>query len=59
MVVPDNEDYTIAPYIIWMSGGRLKPSGMFWTVGGANSIIDLRCSRLSGSFEDFWEARGA
>jgi len=29
-------------------GGRLKRSGMFWTVRGANSIIALRCCRLSG-----------
>ena len=38
-------------------GGRLKCSGMFWTVRGANSIIALRCCRLSGKFEDYWEAR--
>jgi len=38
-------------------GGRLKRSGMFWTVQGANSIIALRCCRLSGKFEDYWEAR--
>jgi hypothetical protein len=24
-------------------GSRLKPSGMFWTVRGANAIIALRC----------------
>lgn len=36
---------------------RLKSGGMFWTVGGANAIIALRCSRLSGRFEDFWERR--
>jgi len=40
-------------------GGRLKRSGMFWTVRGANSIIALRCCRLSGKFEDYWEARRA
>jgi len=38
-------------------GARLKQSGMFWTVRGANSIIALRCNRLSGRFEDYWEAR--
>jgi hypothetical protein len=27
-------------------GSRLKPSGMFWTVRGANAIIALRCTRL-------------
>lgn len=40
-------------------GSRLKRSGMFWTVEGANRIIALRCCRLSGKFEDFWEARAA
>jgi hypothetical protein len=38
---------------------RLKQSGMFWTVRGANAIIALRCCRLSGRFEDYWEARRA
>lgn len=38
-------------------GARLKRSGMFWTVRGANAIIALRCCRLSGNFEDYWEAR--
>jgi hypothetical protein len=40
-------------------GRRLKQSGMFWTVRGANAIIALRCCRLSGHFEDYWEARRA
>ena len=40
-------------------GSRLKQSGMFWTVEGANRIIALRCCRLSGEFEDFWEDRSA
>jgi hypothetical protein len=40
-------------------GQRLKRSGMFWTVRGANAIIALRCCRLSGRFEDYWEARSA
>jgi len=38
-------------------GARLKRSGMFWTVCGANAIIALRCSRLSHRFEDYWESR--
>jgi hypothetical protein len=37
--------------------GRLKQSGMFLTVRGANAIIALRCCQLSGRFEDFWESR--
>ena len=39
--------------------GRLKQSGMFWTVRGANAIIALRCCQLSGGFEDYWESRRA
>ncbi len=38
---------------------HLKLSGMHWTVRGADAIIALRCSRLSGRFEDFWEHRSA
>jgi hypothetical protein len=37
--------------------GRLKQSGMFRTVRGANSIIALRGCQLSGRFEDYWESR--
>jgi len=36
-------------------GSRLKQSGMFWTVRGANAILALRCSHLNGRFEDYWE----
>ncbi len=38
---------------------RLKRSGMFWTVRGANAITALRCNRRSGQFEDYWENRHA
>jgi len=38
-------------------GSRLKQSGMFWTVRGANAIIVLRCCLLNGDLEDFWAAR--
>jgi len=38
-------------------GTRLKRAGMRWSVSGANAIIALRCSKLSGRFEDFWERR--
>ena len=38
-------------------GTRLKRAGMHWSVSGANAIIALRCSKLSGRFEDFWERR--
>jgi hypothetical protein len=40
-------------------GHRLKQSGMFWTVHGANAILALRCCHLNRSFEDYWEARRA
>ena len=40
-------------------GSRLKKSGMFWTVRGANSVIALRCCHLNGRFEDYWESRRA
>jgi hypothetical protein len=40
-------------------GHRLKQSGMFSTVHGANSILALRCSHLNGRFEDYWEGRRA
>ena len=38
-------------------GTRLKRSGMRWSLKGANAIIALRCSKLSGRFEGFWERR--
>jgi hypothetical protein len=38
-------------------GIRLKCSGMFWSVRGANSILALRCCRLSRKFEDYWADR--
>lgn len=38
-------------------GTRLKRAGMHWTLSGANAIIALRCSKLSGRYEDFWERR--
>jgi hypothetical protein len=40
-------------------GTRLKQSGMFWTVRGANAIIALRCCKLNGRLEDYWEHRSA
>jgi len=38
---------------------RLKRSGMFWTVRGANAILALRCCHFNGRFENYWEARRA
>jgi len=38
---------------------RLKQSGMFWSVRGANAILALRCCHLNGRIEDYWEGRRA
>lgn len=40
-------------------GSRLKQSGMFWTVCGANAILALRCCHLNGRFEEYWASRRA
>ena len=40
-------------------GSRLKQSGMFWSVFGANAILALRCCHLNDRMEDYWEARRA
>ena len=40
-------------------GTRLIRGGMHWTVRGANAIIALRCCKLSGRFENFWEQRSS
>ena len=36
---------------------RMKRSGMFWSVSGANAITALRCTLLSNRFDDYWENR--
>jgi hypothetical protein len=38
-------------------GTRLKRTGMHWTLDGANAILALRCSVLSGRFDEFWNRR--
>ena len=38
-------------------GTRCKRAGMHRTVAGVDAIIALRCCKLSGRFEDFWERR--
>lgn len=40
-------------------GARLKHSGMFWTVRGANAIIALRSCCVSGKLEHYWESRAS
>ncbi len=38
-------------------GTRLKRAGMHWSLRRSNAIIALRCCKLSGRFQDFWERR--
>lgn len=40
-------------------GTRLKRAGMHWTLHGANEIIGLRCCKLSGRYDGYWERRKA
>ena len=40
-------------------GGRLKKSGMHWSVSGANAILALRCTIKSGRYESFWERKAS
>lgn len=40
-------------------GKRLKNSGMFWSLRGANAILALGCCIRSNRFEDFWQAQAA
>jgi hypothetical protein len=38
-------------------GVRMMRAGMPWTVRGAKAIAALRCCRVSGRYEDFWDWR--
>ena len=38
-------------------GRRMKCTGMRWTVAGANPVLWVRCARLGGWFDDYWEHR--
>ena len=38
-------------------GRRMKCTGMRWTVAGANPVPWVRCARLSGWFDDYWDER--
>ena len=38
-------------------GRRMKCTGMRWTVAGANPVLWVRCARLSGWFDDYWDYR--
>jgi hypothetical protein len=53
-VLLDDDSAGPPPVVI---GRRLKQSGMFWTVSGANAIIALRCHQVSRKFEDYRASR--
>ena len=38
-------------------GRRMKCTGMRWSVAGANPVLWVRCTRLSGWFDDYWDDR--
>jgi hypothetical protein len=38
-------------------GKRTKQSGMFWKIQGAQNILDIRCTVLSDTYDDYWEWR--
>ncbi len=38
-------------------GRRMKCAGMRWSVDGANPVLWLRCARLGGWFDDYWNDR--
>jgi hypothetical protein len=35
-------------------GKRTKQSGMFWRVKGAQNILNIRCSVLNNTYDNFW-----
>lgn len=36
-------------------GERLKRSGMFWSLPGAENILTFRCAVMSNHYDDFWD----
>ncbi len=38
-------------------GKRAKQSGMFWRVYGAQNILNIRCSVMSETYDNYWQAR--
>jgi len=40
-------------------GGRLKQSGMFWTVPGATNVLTLRTALKSNRLNSFWQQRSS
>lgn len=40
-------------------GQRLKQSGMFWSLSGAQNVLSLRCALASNRFDQFWNQHHA
>lgn len=40
-------------------GQRVKESGMFWSVSGAENVLALRCAVMNENFDGFWSQPGA
>ena len=38
-------------------GKRTKQSGMFWKISGAQNVLDIRCSIISGTYDSYWKHR--
>lgn len=38
-------------------GKRTKQSGMFWRIYGAQNILNIRCSILSNTYDNYWNHR--
>jgi Uncharacterised protein family (UPF0236) len=36
-------------------GQRCKASGMLWSVGGAQNVLDLRCALYGNQFDEVWD----
>jgi len=34
-------------------GKRTKQSGMFWRIYGAQNILNIRCSVISGTYDNY------
>jgi len=38
-------------------GQRAKQSGMFWTVSGAENVLNFRCLAMENALDQFWQQR--
>jgi len=39
-------------------GRRVKESGMFWSLGGAENVLAIRCAVMNRDFDGFWAQQG-